>query len=218
MINSNENNAFAAVFMNNGFHVSRASEFNTDKSPVRAGRSPDKLINCLAALREKFDFRRLDAVSVTTGPGSFTGIRVGLAFAKGIAAAINKLIIPINNFDLSLFRIQDKSSQSSYCVLIPAKLPEYYFAVYENMVQTKSGSGTIEEITESCSEKIILVSNFEDETIKKLHYFKSLNLNSSSLGEEEALLVLSQKYFLENRQVLPEHAEPVYIKEFNLKI
>jgi len=216
LINSNENDAFASVYFNDKLRVVRASEFKSDEIP-KAGRSPDKLINCLAALRENFDFGIIDAISVTTGPGSFTGIRVGLSFAKGISAATGKPIIPINSFDLQFERIQDKSIENKYCILIAAKPPEYYYAIYENNNQSKTGSGTIEEIASICAENTILVANFDNESVIKHPYFAVLDLNNSTLKEHNAMLALSQRYFSEGRLFPPERVEPVYIKEFIIK-
>jgi tRNA threonylcarbamoyladenosine biosynthesis protein TsaB len=156
----------------------------------------------------------MDAISVTTGPGSFTGIRVGLSFAKGISAASGRKIIPVNSFDLLLEQADDKSQDNNYCVLVPAKKPEYYFALYNNLQQVKTGSGLIEEIAPICSENTILVANFDDESVKKHPYFRILNLNND---EPEAMLRLTRKYYTEGKLFEPGGIEPVYIKEFKIK-
>tara|TARA_B100001029_G_scaffold104759_1_gene86336 strand:+ start:952 stop:1584 length:633 start_codon:yes stop_codon:yes gene_type:complete len=44
-------------------------------------------------------FEDLDAICISTGPGSFTGLRVGMSYAKGIALALNIPIVPISTFD-----------------------------------------------------------------------------------------------------------------------
>ena len=45
--------------------------------------------------KNKFEIKSIDAIAVSIGPGSFTGLRVGLSFAKGIAYAIKCPIIPV---------------------------------------------------------------------------------------------------------------------------
>src|SRR6476660_4857219 len=48
--------------------------------------------------RVQFDFSAIDRVAVTTGPGSFTGLRVGIAAARGIALASGKPAIGLTTF------------------------------------------------------------------------------------------------------------------------
>ena len=47
-------------------------------------------------------WRDLTAVAVIVGPGSFTGIRLGIAYAKGLAMGLNIPVVPINAFELYL--------------------------------------------------------------------------------------------------------------------
>ena len=47
-------------------------------------------------------FRDIGAIGVVVGPGSFTGIRVGIAYAKGLAIGLDIPVIPINAFEVYL--------------------------------------------------------------------------------------------------------------------
>jgi tRNA threonylcarbamoyladenosine biosynthesis protein TsaB len=44
-------------------------------------------------------FAEIDRIAVTTGPGSFTGVRVGLSFARALALALNKPCIGVNTLE-----------------------------------------------------------------------------------------------------------------------
>ncbi|MBR6752101.1 MAG: tRNA (adenosine(37)-N6)-threonylcarbamoyltransferase complex dimerization subunit type 1 TsaB [Alphaproteobacteria bacterium] len=48
------------------------------------------------------DWADITAIGVVVGPGSFTGIRIGIAYAKGLSIGLNIPIIPINAFELYL--------------------------------------------------------------------------------------------------------------------
>jgi len=52
-----------------------------------------------AAAQAGVAFTDLDRIGVTVGPGSFTGLRVGLAFAQGLAAALNRPVVGISALD-----------------------------------------------------------------------------------------------------------------------
>ena len=49
----------------------------------------------------------LTAIGVVVGPGSFTGIRLGIAYAKGLGMGLNIPVIPINAFELYLTEYPD---------------------------------------------------------------------------------------------------------------
>jgi tRNA threonylcarbamoyl adenosine modification protein YeaZ len=76
--------ACSAAVLDTGTGVLRARE----SLPMQRGHA-ESLMPMLARLMEEagLSFRELDRVAVTTGPGSFTGLRVGIAAARGIALA-----------------------------------------------------------------------------------------------------------------------------------
>jgi len=49
----------------------------------------------------------LTAIGVVVGPGSFTGIRIGIAYAKGLVLGLNVPVVPINAFELYLAQTPD---------------------------------------------------------------------------------------------------------------
>lgn len=76
----------------------------------------------------------LDAVAVMNGPGSYTGLRVGLASAKGICYALNKPLITINT--LHWIAYGNQSNQVLYIVpMIDARRMEVFTAQYTMSMQ-----------------------------------------------------------------------------------
>ena len=59
----------------------------------------------------KNSFKNLDGIAISIGPGSFTGLRVGLSYAKGLSLALDIPIIPISTFE-SMINIAKPNSSS----------------------------------------------------------------------------------------------------------
>lgn len=72
------------------------------------------------------DLKQLEAVSVSIGPGSFTGLRIGLASAKGIAMGLNIPVIPVST--LRALACQAPLSTGRIYPFIRARKNEYYTA------------------------------------------------------------------------------------------
>src|SRR6188474_851896 len=80
--------------------------------------------------RVQFDFSAIDRVAVTTGPGSFTGLRVGIAAARGIALASGKPAIGLST--LSAFAAPHVAARSDQTIIaaIDARNEQVYFHVF----------------------------------------------------------------------------------------
>ena len=76
---------------------------------------------------------QLDCISVSTGPGSFTGLRIGMTAAKGIAFASNLPIVPVPTFSaFSLELSKLLPGGTSFAIINNASIDEAYFASYKN--------------------------------------------------------------------------------------
>jgi tRNA threonylcarbamoyladenosine biosynthesis protein TsaB len=221
LINSNNDNSFVAVYNEPDLIISKTSDYIKDSDQINLSRSTDKLIQCFSEVSQKLEEREgsleeLDAISVIIGPGSFTGIRVGLAIAKGAADALDKKIIPIDNFELTLNRIPKIEPGKKYCVLIPAKIPEYYFSVRKDGKELASGSGEISSLTSIIDKDTVVVGNFSDESEFSVDYFESLNVNDQK-PELDSMLELSIQHYNSGKLFLPENIELLYLKDFIAK-
>lgn len=76
----------------------------------------------------KLGISDIDLVTIANGPGSFTGVRIGLATAKGICMAHNIPLLPINTLELLANNIA--FSNRNILALIDARMAEVYAALY----------------------------------------------------------------------------------------
>lgn len=77
----------------------------------------------------ELDLASIDAIAVAAGPGSFTGLRIGSATAKGLGLALNKPIIPVPTVDALAFNLY--GSSSVICPLMDARRNQVYTGLYE---------------------------------------------------------------------------------------
>jgi tRNA threonylcarbamoyladenosine biosynthesis protein TsaB len=96
-----------------------------------------ELPEAVAALlaRTGLSFRELRAIAIGIGPGSFTGLRVGLSYAKGLKLAIGCALLGIPSLDtLALAALAENSAMAAsriICPVLDARKGEVYAALYQ---------------------------------------------------------------------------------------
>lgn len=77
----------------------------------------------------------LNAVSISSGPGSYTGLRIGFSAAKGLAYALQIPLISIETLKaLSLAAIKKANKNALFCPMMDARRMEVYCAIYNNQL------------------------------------------------------------------------------------
>lgn len=82
----------------------------------------------------KINLKNLEAVGVSSGPGSFTGLRIGVSAAKGIAFALKIPLISMNAIDIMIQNYHIPSGNNNNTIFLPmidARREEVYTAVYD---------------------------------------------------------------------------------------
>jgi tRNA threonylcarbamoyladenosine biosynthesis protein TsaB len=81
--------------------------------------------------------KELDAIAIAVGPGSYTGLRVGMASAKGLCYALNKPLITIGTLEILAFAAKLETGYASFpdtlllCPMIDARRMEVFTALYD---------------------------------------------------------------------------------------
>ena len=81
--------------------------------------------------RSSFELNQLHAVAVSTGPGSYTGLRIGMSAAKGLCHALQLPLIGISTLSSLCRPIRDQFKKSYYIPMLDARRMEVYFGVYD---------------------------------------------------------------------------------------
>ena len=93
-------------------------------------------------IEAQIDINKIDCFAVATGPGSFTGIRIGIAVIKGFLSAKETKCIAVNSFEQTAYNIND----NNFIVLLDSGNIEHYYAIFADKKVTEMGQGTMEQI------------------------------------------------------------------------
>ena len=119
-------------------------------------------------------YNKIDFIVVSIGPGSFAGIKSGVSFTKGLSLAIDKPIVPINNFDCMN---QEIKYNGKYYICIYSHKDYVYMQLYDNNIKVKEPKCISIEKLEKYP-----IFGYGLSKIGNKKYSK-INLNSKIIGE-----------------------------------
>jgi len=165
-------------------------------------------------------YANLDAVAVSKGPGSYTGLRIGVSTAKGICFAIDKPLIGIDTLKMMAagFLTANENYRGLVCPMIDARRMEVFTALYDTSLnevlpvtakiiddqsyQTELNSHHITFIGDGamkCSESIVSANAA----------FSGANFNSAAHMSTLAAAAFDRQDFVDLA-----YFEPYYLKDF----
>lgn len=84
--------------------------------------------------------RDLDAIAVSSGPGSYTGLRIGYSTAKGLCYAADKPLITVSTLQALAYgakSLRNDDEKTFYCPMIDARRMEVYCSLYDSRLEEK---------------------------------------------------------------------------------
>lgn len=169
----------------------------------------------------------LSAIAVSGGPGSFTGLRIGAACAKGLGLALDLPLIHVPTLDAMALNIY--SSDAIIVPIMDARRNQVYTGIYKNDCNLEiikdSMAVAIDELFEILKDldnkkeikKIIFLGDgvpvfreYIDKNLEIAHDFASANLNRQRASN---IAMLGLKMFKEGKSLLSDDMRPEYLRK-----
>jgi tRNA threonylcarbamoyladenosine biosynthesis protein TsaB len=164
------------------------------------------------------NYSELSAVAVSKGPGSYTGLRIGVASAKGICYGLNIPLIALNTLaSLANGAFNKHGKDVYYCPMVDARRMEVYTAVYYQgkiIIETEAKILNENSFLELLLQKEVLF--FGDGALKFKDICKHTHATFDLTIQPSAsyMIDLTYKKFLNNEFEDLAYFEPYYLKEF----
>ena len=168
---------------------------------------------------------KLSAVAVSSGPGSYTGLRIGVSVAKGLCFGYDIPLISIHTLDIltiAALKLQKEANDRLYCAMLDARRMEVYAAIYN------SGLEVIRGISADIVNADTYMSYLEKD---KVCFFgngaekcKSIITSPNALFMDNIyplavnMIPLSDRAFVAGAFEDVAYFEPFYLKEFQATI
>jgi tRNA threonylcarbamoyladenosine biosynthesis protein TsaB len=164
----------------------------------------------------------LDAVAISMGPGSYTGLRIGTATAKGICYALNKPLISVPTLlSMAESYLNEFSIQENDIIIpsIDARRLEVYFAIYNSKAEEiqPAKAEVINELTFSkwkFSDSILHFIGSGSEKISAFYKNSNFCFKSYIRPQSKGLVNTALKKFKIQKFENTALFEPFYLKDF----
>ena len=167
--------------------------------------------------RHDINIKNLNAIGVTNGPGSYTGIRVGLATAKGLSYALKIPLIIFNSLEIMALSAMMliKDNKALYCPMIDARRMEVYAAVYDyNFEEIIPPSAMIlneNSLAEILNTHKTIFSGSGNNKFRQVSNHTNAVFLNEGISADALTKITWEKYLRSNFQNVP-YAKPLYMK------
>ena len=160
-------------------------------------------------------FSQLSAIAVSQGPGSYTGLRIGVSAAKGLSYALQ---IPLISVDTLLALAHQVSENDGLIIpMIDARRMEVYSAIFDsNKQKIREVQAEIisEESFAAISDKIYFIGNSNEKVKSVLTKSNFVFLDAIQYPSAKEMSTISYQKYLEKDFEDVAYFEPYYLKDF----
>ncbi|MBU2885904.1 tRNA (adenosine(37)-N6)-threonylcarbamoyltransferase complex dimerization subunit type 1 TsaB [Gilvimarinus agarilyticus] len=163
----------------------------------------------------------LDAIAISEGPGSYTGLRIGVSAAKGLCYALELPLIAVNTLEAMAYQVYRYSSQVDYlCPMIDARRMEVYALVKNGNFETVQETEPVivdEEsfVTELADHQVVFFGDGAAKCQEVIQHPNASFVSEVYPSAVEVGLLGAKKYELGQFENVIDF-EPFYLKEFRL--
>lgn len=195
-----------------GFESSNKMDHSSSAAPF--------VEKCITFIKEQNE--KLDAVSVTAGPGSYTGLRIGLSLAKGIAFGMDIPLITLSSLQVmavrAIFSDADFSGTEMIVPMIDARRMEVFTGVYDSrlnpiypempLILDENSFQNLQS-----AERVIFIGD-GSEKFKSLYQADNGVWLGTLMPHAKFMAALSEKFYREKKFSDIAYSTPNYLKEY----
>lgn len=159
----------------------------------------------------------LDAIAVSAGPGSYTGLRIGVASAKGFCYALNVPLIALNSLEIMMqvYMQWFKPENALYVPMLDARRMEVYMATFRAGKEIEAPCAKVIDAAFKSDEvsQVILFGDGADK-LSGLKLGDHIKIKSDFRTSASGMVELSYEKFQKKKFEDVAYFDPLYLKEF----
>jgi len=170
-------------------------------------------------------YQQIDAIAVSMGPGSYTGLRIGVSSAKGLCYALDKPFIAIDTLKSLAFQAILKCKQKKinientlFIPMLDARRMEVYTAVFDDQLQMIEPVNALvvtdDAFNNYAGKEIIYFGEGAAKCMPLLETKSNITFLDSITLSGEAICMLAESEFAKSNFADVAYCEPFYLKEF----